>query len=128
MCIRDSQIHFSFAQFESKFEILNEFATVISQTDSLGKAVNFTNYFYGGYRINEKYVPYFLFDFLIASENELHINKINALKYGLGFKWDFNPMINLKLQIERYGAINGFDYLPKLASKYEFKIQLSYAI
>ena len=34
----------------------------------------------------------------------------------------------LKLQIERYGAINGFDYLPKLASKYEFKIQLSYAI
>ena len=122
------QIHFSFAQFESKFEILNEFATVISQTDSLGKAVNFTNYFYGGYRINEKYVPYFLFDFLIASENELHINKINALKYGLGFKWDFNPMINIKLQIERYGAINGFDYLPKLASKYEFKIQLSYAI
>ena len=86
-----------------------------------------TPYYIGkghGYRINEKYVPYFLFDFLIASENELHINKINALKYGLGFKWDFNPMINLKLQIERYGAINGFDYLPKLASKYEFKIQL----
>ena len=60
---RADQIHFSFAQFESKFEVLNEFATVISQTDSLGRAVNFTNYFYGGYRINEKYVPFFLFDF-----------------------------------------------------------------
>ena len=123
-----NQLHFSFAQFESNFEFLNEFAAIISNTDSLGQAINFTNYFYGGYRIKEKYVPYFLVDFLLTSENELHVNPINALKFSLGFKWDFNPMINLKFQIEKYGSVNSINYLPRLPSKYEFKLQLSYAL
>ena len=126
--INIDQFHFSVAHFESNFEFLNEFAAVITNTDSLGISLNYTNYLYSGYRIKDKYVPYVLVDFLLTSENELHTKLINALKYSIGFKWDFTPMINMKCQIERYGSLKGFENLPRLNDKYEFKLQLSYAI
>lgn len=123
-----NQFNFSVAKFESNFEFLNEFATILTHTDSLGNAMSYTNYLYAGYRIKDKYVPYIMTDFILVSDRELHSKPVNALKYSLGFKWDFNPMLNLKFQIEKYGGLNGFDNLPTLQRKYELKLQLSYAL
>ncbi len=124
-----NQFHVSVARFQTKFELLNEFAIIGSRTDSLGLSVNYTNYIYAGYRIKEKYIPYVMLDALITSDKELHTRRMNALKYSLGFRWEFSDKLNLKVQFEKYGGLfEGFDNIPMLQEKYELKMQLSYAI
>ena len=126
--VRLDQFHFSFAHFQTKLEILNEFAVIHSNTDSLGNSMNYTNYTYVGYRIKEKYIPYVMLDALVTSTTELHVKQINALKMAIGMRFEINDKINIKSQIEKYGSIPSIKNLPQLQDKYEFKLQLSYAI
>jgi hypothetical protein len=126
--VKLNQFYFSFARFRKSFEILNEFALIHSETDSLGVSLNYSNYTYLGYRIKHRYVPYFMFDFMQISKTELHTVRLNTMKYALGFKWDINPMLNLKVQLERYAGIPWASEVPDYNEKYELKIQLSYAL
>jgi len=120
-------INFSFARFETKLEILNEFSMVSSRSDTLGVAEGYCNYLYIGYNIKEKYTPYILLDMLKNENNELRNGLVNQLKYGVGYKHQFNPLINLKCQIERY-TFNPNWANNSTSNYYEFILQLSYAI
>lgn len=136
--VRMSQLHSSIAHFGNKWEFLNEFAYIQTNTDSLGNANNFTNYSYLGFRLNEKFVPYGMFDCLIISEKELHAKRCQGYKYAVGIKWEIDAQVNLKFQLERHGGFGGFDdpdlsnpgspLIPAMERRYEIKFQLAYAL
>ena len=119
-------INFSFARFEKKLEILNEFTTALSRTDSLGTAQNYSNYLYVGYNIKEVHTPYLLCDILKSANNDLRNGAINKVKFGMGYKYQFTPLLNMKFQLERYTA--NPNWSNPAINHYEFTIQLSYAI
>lgn len=119
-------INFSFARFEQKLEILNEFSAALSRTDSLGAAQNYSNYLYVGYNIKELHTPYLLCDILKSANNDLRNGAINKVKFGIGYKYQFTPLLNMKCQLERHTA--NPDWSNPAANYYEFTIQLSYAI
>ena len=119
-------INFSFARFEQKLEILNEVTTVLSRTDSLGVAKNYSNYLYLGYNIKELHTPYLLCDILKVSNNDLRIGATNKLKLGIGYKYQFTPLLNMKFQLERHTA--NPNWSNPASNHYDFTIQLSYAI
>ena len=119
-------VSFSFARFEKKLEILNEFTTALSRTDSLGMAQNYSNYLYIGYNIKELHTPYLLCDILKSSDNDLRNGAINKAKFGIGYKYQFTPLLNVKCQLERYTA--NPNWSNPAINHYEFTFQLSYAI
>ena len=118
-------ISFSFARFEKKLEILDEFTTALSRTDSLGMAQSYSNYLYVGYNIKERYTPYVLCDIIQSATNDLRNGPFNQIKYGVGYKHEFSPALNLKIQFERYTSFNNINPAPDY---YEFTMQFSYAI
>lgn len=91
---------FSFAYFAKKFEILNEATMNITRTDTLGKAINYSNFTYLGYPINEKNTVYLLHDIMNVEKNDLYTNQIFIEKIGIGYKYEFNYLLNLKSQLE----------------------------
>lgn len=121
------QFYFSFARFERNLEVLNEFAFVNTVTDSLGVSQNLSNYTYIGYKIGEKCTPFVMLDGFRISAKELHVKAAHGLKYSVGFRWEFDPKCNLKIQFENYGPLNGISDVPGIERKYELKFQLAYA-
>ena len=126
--VRMNQLHSSIAYFGNKWEFLNEFAYIQTRTDTLGKANNFTQYTYLGYRLKDKFVPYAMFDFIRMSANELHAKRCQGLKYALGMRWEIDAQVNLKFQLERYGRFDGIDDVAPGVRKYEVKFQLAYVL
>ncbi|MFN5147991.1 MAG: hypothetical protein ACK46O_07050 [Flavobacteriia bacterium] len=126
--LETNQINASIAYFGEKWEFLNEAALVINNTDSLGSATNISNYTYLGYRIKDIYVPFINVDYLHIAPNELHVRPASGLKFSLGFRWEFDPKCNLKVQFEKYGKAPDVNDVPGIQNKYEFKLQLAYAI
>ena len=120
-------ISFSFARFEKKLEILDEFTTALTRTDTLGMAQSYSNYLYVGYNIKERFTPFITCDFLQSADNDLRNGAFNQLKYGVGYKHEFTPILNIKLQLEHYTSI-GHMPMHAFSDHYEFTIQLSYAI
>jgi hypothetical protein len=90
----------SISWFGKRFEFLNEFSFNQSKTDSLGTANNFSNFSYAGVRFNDKNVPFVLLDFIRIAENDLHIYPTEMLKAGVGYRYEFNYLVNVKAQIE----------------------------
>lgn len=90
----------SFAYFNNKYEVLNEFAYNITNTDSLGKAGNYTNYLYAGWRLGEKSVPFIHVDVMNVSDKDLHTYGYKVGRYALGYRYEFSHLINLKTEIE----------------------------
>jgi hypothetical protein len=123
-----NQFCVSVARFEHKLEFLNEFAYILNNTDTLGAAGNITNYTYVGYKIKDKFVPFVMADYLHIAPNELHVKPTSGLKYSLGMRWDIDPKVNLKIQLENYGPAFDVHDVPGLERKYELKLQLAYAI
>ena len=118
-------ICFSFARFEKPLEILDEFSTVLTRTDSLGMAQSFSNYLYLGYNIKDRFTPYVNCDLIQGANNDLRNGPFNQIKFGVGYKHEFSPALNLKMQIERYSSFNNNNPGPNY---YEFTMQFSYAI
>ena len=119
-------ICFSFARFEKPLEILNEFSTTLTRTDSLGMAQSYSNYLYLGYNIKDRFTPYVNCDFIQSGNNDLRNGPFNQIKYGVGYKHEFSPALNLKLQVERYTSFNKTNN--PAPNYYEFTMQFSYAI
>ena len=80
--------------------MLNEFAYNITNTDSLGKAGNYTNYLYAGWRLGEKSVPFIHVDVMNVSDKDLHTYGYKVGRYALGYRYEFSHLINLKTEIE----------------------------
>jgi opacity protein-like surface antigen len=119
----------SISYFGNKFEVLNEFALNKTRTDTLGIALNYSNFIYLGYRIKDKFTPLVAFDFVEIAEKELHVTRTAKNKMVLGFKYEFSPMMNLKFHAERYSTHALFHpshWHVASPDYYEFKIQLAY--
>ena len=115
----------SVAYFGERWELLNEFSFNRTETDTLGVSNNFSNYLYCGYRIKEKNVPFVAYDILSTAANDLHTFPYDRMKFVLGYKHEYSTKINIKGQIEYYRNIHDYQ---SMDSKWEFIIQLSYAI
>jgi hypothetical protein len=81
-------------------EILSESSINVTKTDSLGTASSYSTYFYAGWRIKDKHVPYLFADYLDIADNDLYSYPLNVSKFGLGYKHEFSPFICLKTQLE----------------------------
>lgn len=91
---------FSFAYFSKKNEILIESSINNSRTDSLGLATNWSSFLYYGYKFSEKSIPYIIIDYLKTAENDLHVYPIEIRTFALGYRYEFNYLVNIKLQVE----------------------------
>ncbi len=114
----------SFAYFGDKLEFLNEFAFNPTQTDTLGLAQNISNFTYVGYRLKEKHVPYLIADFLKIDKNDLYTYHYDIMKLSLGYRYEFNELINVKAQVGY--ARNLFSEAHSDINNVEFKVQFAY--
>ena len=118
---------FSFARFEKRLEILDEFSSLITKTDSLGQAYSFSNYLYIGYNIKDKHTPFVLLDLIRSADNDLRNGAFNQIKIGVGLKHEFTSSLSARVQLERYTSISNWNN--GLANnKNEFTVQFSYAM
>ncbi len=91
---------FSFAYFAKNIEILNEFNINTTRTDTLGKATNYSNFTYFGYPFADKNTIYALHDIMNVEKNDLYTNQIFIEKIGIGYKYEFSYLLNIKAQLE----------------------------
>jgi hypothetical protein len=92
----------SIAYFGKNFEILSESSRNLTRTDSLGFANNFSTFLYLGYVIKEKHVPMIMVDYINISNNDLHSSPMELLKLGLGYRYEFSHLLNVKGMLEYY--------------------------
>lgn len=117
----------SFAWFDKKWEILNEFAFNQNKTDSLGKAHNVSNFLYTGYRINEHQIPFILADYINVSSKDLHVYPIELFKLAIGYRYEFNYLVNLKAQVEQtWSRHSNHPLLHGGTGTLGFRLQLAY--
>jgi len=90
----------SVAYFGNHIEILNELCYNASQTDTLGLANNISNFTYLGIRIKEKHIPYILVDYIKTAANDLHVYPMEMIKMSVGYRYEFDYLVNLKVQFE----------------------------
>ena len=114
----------SAAYFGERHEFLNEFAYNPTHTDTLGTAQNFSNFTYYGYRIKEKHVPFAVVDLIKIAENDLYTYHFDLIKFSLGYRYEFNELINVKAQIGY--AQNLFGSSHNDINNVEFKVQFAY--
>jgi coproporphyrinogen III oxidase len=119
-------ISFSAAYFGEKYEFLNESMVNLTRTDSLGRATNMSNYIYAGYRINEKSIPYIFFDYVNVSDKDLRTYGKNFTKIGIGYRHEFNYLINAKLQFEFAEGNHAHAAFQQHAYETRLKFQLAY--
>lgn len=92
----------SYAYFGEKFEVLSETSFNVTETDTLGVSNNFSSFLYLGYKIKEKHVPMVMFDFITISKNDLHSAPMEMMKFGLGYRYEFSHLLNVKCMLEYY--------------------------
>jgi hypothetical protein len=91
----------SIAYFGPRVELLHEFSYNWTHTDSLGRAGNVASFAYVGVRVGTSTVPYLLVDGLRVADNDLHTYGLRAAKQAVGVRFEFTPMVALKVQLER---------------------------
>jgi hypothetical protein len=119
---------FSFAQFGEKFEFLNETGFNTSTTDSTGTARNFSQFVYAGLNLTEKSTPYVLFDYIDVAENDIYVYPMERLKIAFGYRYSFNYLLNLKVQLEQNWEFGHYGHTPGTKSYGGpfLRIQLAY--
>lgn len=116
----------SLAYFGEKFEFLNEAMLNTTKTDSLGRARNFANFIYAGYRIADKHVPYALFDYVNVADNDLHTYGKHFTKLALGYRHEFSHLINAKVQLEFTKGHHAYAMVQPHNIQNRLKIQIAY--
>jgi hypothetical protein len=101
---------FSFAHFGEKLEFLNETGFNFTNTDSTGTARNFSQFVYTGINVTEKSTPYLLFDYIDVADNDIYVYPVEKLKIALGFRYSFNYLLNLKVQLEKNWEFGHFGH------------------
>lgn len=117
---------FSFAYFGNKFELLNETGYNLTRTDSLGYANNISSFLYVGFKIKDKHIPLISADYLRISKNDLHSMHMELLKLGLGYRYEFNYLLNIKTMFE-YNFQFGHIHMTSPSRNYfALQVQLAY--
>lgn len=81
-----------------KLEILAEGTIVKDRTDSTGSRETVASYFYGGYKITDKLIPYFRIDNIKYQNGELFYKKNNTTAYLFGIRYKINYLAVIKLE------------------------------
>lgn len=127
--IRYRMLTTSVAYFGRKLEFLNESLYNFNFSDSLGRANNYSSYTYLGFRLDDNRVPFVVFDITSTDDNELHIAHVHRTQLGLGFRYEFNYLLNLKIQLMRSADFHdhGGPEIKEI-NKYFLKLQLAYGL
>lgn len=90
----------SISYFGRKFEILTEGTLAQDKTDTTGTQNNLASYFYAGYKITDKLVPYIRFDNLRYGSGEIYYTKNNTNSFIAGLRYYVDPLLVLKLEYQ----------------------------
>jgi len=119
----------SVSYFSDKLEFLNEASLNKSGSDTLGIAINISNYTYIGFRINENFIPFISYDFIDISNKDAHVGHLSRNKIIVGCRYEINHLINVKVhfaQISPNHTLISSHSHNNGPNSYEFKIQLAY--
>jgi hypothetical protein len=115
----------SVAHFGKQFELLSESSFNRTRTDTLGKANNVASFLYAGYILKEKHVPYVTADYLYVDKKDLYTYELELLKFCLGYRYEFNHLINIKTQVEYTQQLHGHsEHIQH--NDIGFRVQLAY--
>ena len=90
----------SISYFGRKFELLTEGTLALDKTDSTGTQHDWASYLYAGYRVTDKFVPYFRIDNLQYGSGEVYYTKNNTQSIILGMRYYVDPLLVLKLEYQ----------------------------
>jgi hypothetical protein len=119
----------SASYFSDRFELLNEASLNKSGSDTLGIAINISNYTYIGFRIKEKFIPFISYDFIDISNKDAHVGHFSRNKVIAGCRYEINHLMNVKVhvaQISPNHALISSHSHNNGPNSYEFKIQMAY--
>lgn len=105
----------SAAWFGKEHEFLNEFVYNAAQTELAGKADNYANFTYAGWRLRDHWVAYGLADYLRTADNDLHTYPFKRMKFALGLRHEFNHLLNVKVQLEHTTEHHAHLHMGKVA-------------
>lgn len=117
----------SVGYFGGKFELLGEFSYNTTRTDTLGTAHNVSSFLYCGIPLNEMCIPFFTVDFINIGNKDLHSLPYNAFRTSIGYRHEFNELVNLKIMLEH---VTSFELMSDYGESdvLAFKIQVAYGI
>lgn len=116
---------FSLAYFADKFEFLSESSYNVTKTDSLGQANNLSSFIYAGYRLKDQHVPFVFADYISVADNDLYTHPLEVVKFGLGYKFEYNHLINIKTILEYESQLHS-KHDHGLHNRIGFRVQLAY--
>ena len=90
----------SISYFGRKFEVLTEGTLALDRTDSTGIQHDWASYFYAGYKITDKLVPYIRLDNLQYGSGEVYYNKNNTKAFLIGVRYYVDYLLVLKLEYQ----------------------------
>lgn len=100
---------FHIAYLGSKFELIAENHYIYHSYGLPIKVNSATNalFAYVGYRVTDKFTPYLVFDQIMYDNKDTYFQGVTSHKYTLGFRYAFNYLANLKLEMCRAEILNG---------------------
>lgn len=98
--VNQSLLTGSVAYFGKKAEVLAESTLGLNHTDTTGTKSTMASYVYGGYRITDKWTPYFRFDHLHYQPGELVFMKNNTTAFLIGARYQVNYLAVVKLEYQ----------------------------
>jgi hypothetical protein len=116
----------SISWFGKRYEFLNEFTFNRTKTEIQGAANNFSNFSYAGVRLNDKNIPFVLVDYIHIAENDLHTKPTKMMKAGIGYRYEFSYLVNLKAQIEYSREQSDAHLMHDHSGVVGFRVQLAY--
>ena len=100
----------SFAYFGKKVELLAESTFGINRTDTTGTKHTLASYVYGGYKIKDKFIPYFRVDNLAYQNGEIYFTKNNTTALVVGMRYEINFLAVVKLEYQyTHSELNGIN-------------------
>ena len=86
--------------FGNKFEFLSESSLANNYTDTTGSRNSFFTYLYAGFKIKEKFVPYFRLDYMYFPDGEIYFDKDNTTSFIGGMRYQINYIAVIKLEYQ----------------------------
>jgi hypothetical protein len=103
----------SFAYFGKKLEVLTEATYAANTADSSGTVNSISSYFYAGYRIKEKIIPYFRLDSSHFEDEEFYYTNNDVTTFTTGIRYEINYLAVVKLEYQ-HESISLLDNINKV--------------
>lgn len=116
--IKQHLITTSLSYFDSKYEVLAEATFSANKAQSTGVVNSFAGYLYGGFRVKEKWVPYFRIDLLNFEADELYYINDDTTAFVVGIRHEFNYLAVIKLEYQ-------YDSVAMIGDNSKLKLQFA---